>query len=167
MLNRDQLQELARFKVLLRKNCAESVQIERFLTDSAYQSQCLDRAEDSDDEELMMLAITLRARLGRLGAGDQAFLSEIPFAAHTGHALPTQAVAEPTSQPTIQPAMQPAMQPEKQAAAAATAAENANLPNPVAQTQERHSGGFWTKNRSIHVSANHDNGTPRYVNSLR
>lgn len=163
MLNRDQLQELARFKVLLRKNCAESIQIEQFLTDSAYQSQCLDRAEDSDDEELMMLAITLRARLGRLGAGDQAFLSEIPFAAHTGHTLPTQVVAESASQSEIQPAMQS----EKQATAAATAAESANLPNPVAQTQERRSGGFWTKNRSIHVSANHDNGTPRYVNSLR
>ena len=74
MLNRDQLQELWRFKLLMRRACQETVHIEQFLTDSSYQSKMLDMAEDQDDDELLlMLAVTLRGRLGRLGEGEEAF----------------------------------------------------------------------------------------------
>ncbi len=74
MLNRDQLQELGRFKLLMRRACQETVHIEQFLTDSSYQSKMLDMAEDQDDDELLlMLAVTLRGRLGRLGEGEEAF----------------------------------------------------------------------------------------------
>lgn len=73
MLNRDQLLELGRFKLMMRRVFAESVHIERFLEESAYQSRLLDIAEESDDDELLMLSLTLRARLGRLGDGDAEF----------------------------------------------------------------------------------------------
>ena len=74
MLNRDQLQDLGRFKLLMRRACQETVHIEQFLTDRIYQSKMLDMAEDQDDDELLlMLAVTLRGRLGRLGEGEEAF----------------------------------------------------------------------------------------------
>ncbi|MEY2863578.1 MAG: hypothetical protein RLY58_1285 [Pseudomonadota bacterium] len=73
MLNRDQLQELGRFKLMMRKAYAESVHVERFLDDMTYQSRLLDLAEESDNDELLMLSLTLRARLGRLGDGDDSF----------------------------------------------------------------------------------------------
>ena len=80
MLNRDQLQELGRFKLLMRRSSGESIQIERFLTDAQYQTRLLDLAEEFDDDELLMLSITLRARLGRLGDGDATFCSALPQA---------------------------------------------------------------------------------------
>lgn len=140
MLNRDQLQELARFKVLLRKNTAESVQIERFLTDQPYQSQCLDRAEDSDDEELMMLAMTLRARLGRLGAGDQAFLSEIPPTVQTA------ASHSADSHPVIRHSLDATVAPTESA------------------TVKR---GLWAKNPVTTVNSASTDRPQRYINSLR
>lgn len=73
MLNRDQLLELGRFKLMMRRICAESVHIERFLEDATYQSLILDMAEEADDDELLMLSLTLRARLGRLGDGEAEF----------------------------------------------------------------------------------------------
>jgi hypothetical protein len=73
MLNRDQLLELGRFKLMMRRVCAESVHIERFLEDAAYQSHLLDMAEEADDDELLMLSLTLRSRLGRLGDGEAEF----------------------------------------------------------------------------------------------
>ena len=93
MLNRDQLQELGRFKLLMRRSCGESIQIERFLTDAQYQTRLLDLAEEFDDDELLMLSITLRARLGRLGDGDATFCS----------ALPQQAVAPAASTVEVVP----------------------------------------------------------------
>jgi hypothetical protein len=78
MLNRDQLLELGRFKLMMRKVYAESVQVERFLEDSSYQTRLLDLAEEADDDELLMLSLTLRARLGRLGDGDAGFSSPKP-----------------------------------------------------------------------------------------
>lgn len=83
MLNRDQLQELGRFKLLMRRSSGESIQIERFLTDASYQTRLLDWAEEFDDDELLMLSITLRARLGRLGDGDATFCSALPHPAST------------------------------------------------------------------------------------
>ncbi len=83
MLSRDQLQELGRFKLLMRKMHNQSVQIEKFLTDLEYQSQMLDIAEEFDDsdienDELIMLSLVLRSKFGRLGNGDEAYASIVP-----------------------------------------------------------------------------------------
>ncbi len=68
MLNRDQLQALRHFKLLMRRVCQETVHIEKFLTDRSYQSQMLATAEDQDEDEfLLMLAVTLRGGLGHPG----------------------------------------------------------------------------------------------------
>ncbi|MBC7751415.1 MAG: hypothetical protein H7Z73_06805 [Candidatus Saccharibacteria bacterium] len=85
MLSREQLQELGRFKLLMRKMHHQSVQIERFLTDLVYQTQMLDIAEEFDDtdlenDELMMLSLILRSKFGRLGHGDDAYASIVPVA---------------------------------------------------------------------------------------
>ncbi|AXI03080.1 hypothetical protein [Aquirhabdus parva] len=108
MLNRDQLQELGRFKLLMRKMHNQSVQIERFLTDFEYQSAMLDIAEEFDDtdlenDELIMLSLTLRSRFGRLGHGDEAYASIVPVLHHpaSDHAHPThQPAPEPTAAST-------------------------------------------------------------------
>ncbi len=80
MLNCDQLQELGRFKLLMRKMHNQSVQLEKFLMDFEYQTAMLDIAEqlddnDLDNDELMMLSLTLRSRFGRLGQADDAYAS--------------------------------------------------------------------------------------------
>jgi len=85
MLSREQLQELGRFKLLMRKTHNQTVQIERFLTDIVYQTQMLDIAEEFDDsdldnDELMMLSLILRSKFGRLGHGDAAYASIVPVA---------------------------------------------------------------------------------------
>ncbi len=85
MLSREQLQELGRFKLLMRKTHNQTVQIERFLTDLEYQSQMLDIAEQFDDsdlenDELMMLSLIFRSKFGRLGNGDEAYASIVPVA---------------------------------------------------------------------------------------
>ena len=85
MLSREQLQELGRFKLLMRKTHNQTVQIERFLTDLEYQSQMLDIAEQFDDtdlenDELMMLSLVFRSKFGRLGNGDEAYASIVPVA---------------------------------------------------------------------------------------
>lgn len=114
MLNRDQLQELGRFKLLMRRSCGESVQIERFLTDAQYQTRLLDLAEEFDDDELLMLSITLRARLGRLGDGDATFCNALPqqhaaVATTTVEAVPApmQVINENTSASTPVAAVEP------------------------------------------------------------
>lgn len=83
MLSREQLQELGRFKLLMRKMHNQSVQIERFLMDLEYQTQMLDIAEEFDDsdienDELMMLSLILRSKFGRLGHGDADYASIVP-----------------------------------------------------------------------------------------
>jgi hypothetical protein len=87
MLSRDQLQELGRFKLLMRKMHNQSVQIEKFLMDLEYQSQMLDIAEEFDDsdienDELMMLSLVLRSKFGRLGNGDEAYAAIVPVVSH-------------------------------------------------------------------------------------
>ena len=83
MLSREQLQELGRFKLLMRKMHNQSVQIERFLMDLEYQTHMLDIAEEFDDsdienDELMMLSLILRSKFGRLGHGDADYASIVP-----------------------------------------------------------------------------------------
>lgn len=93
MLNCDQLQELGRFKLLMRKMHNQSVQLEKFLMDFEYQTAMLDIAEqlddnDLDNDELMMLSLTLRSRFGRLGQADDAYASIV-------------AVPEPAAKATV------------------------------------------------------------------
>jgi hypothetical protein len=100
MLSRDQLQELGRFKLLMRKMHNQSVQIEKFLMDLEYQSQMLDIAEEFDDsdienDELIMLSLVLRSKFGRLGNGDEAYASIVPV---VPNAIPAE-VAPQVSEP--------------------------------------------------------------------
>jgi hypothetical protein len=100
MLSRDQLQELGRFKLLMRKMHNQSVQIEKFLTDIEYQSQMLDIAEEFDDsdienDELMMLSLVLRSKFGRLGHGDEAYASIVPVIPHTAPVEVVTQMSEP------------------------------------------------------------------------
>lgn len=93
MLSRDQLQELGRFKLLMRKMHNQSVQIERFLMDLEYQTQMLDIAEEFDDsdienDELIMLSLVLRSKFGRLGHGDEAYASIVPIVQSPVEAAP-------------------------------------------------------------------------------
>ena len=88
MLSRDQLQELGRFKLLMRKMHHQSVQIEKFLMDLDYQTHMLDIAEEFDDsdienDELMILSLILRSKFGRLGKGDEAYASILPEVTNT------------------------------------------------------------------------------------
>ena len=74
MLDQEQLKELGRFKLLMRKIHNQSVHIELFLTDFEYQTQMLDIAEEFDEtdlenDELMMMSLTFRSRFGRLAGG--------------------------------------------------------------------------------------------------
>lgn len=106
MLSREQLQELGRFKLLMRKTHNQSVQIERFLTDLVYQTQMLDIAEEFDDsdlenDELMMLSLILRSKFGRLGHGDDAYASIVPVA-QPAVELAQQAIAQAQKSATPQ-----------------------------------------------------------------
>ncbi len=64
MLNREQLHELAQFKVLLRQHTGISVKIDALIHDLDYQQHMLEQAEDHGDEALLMAALVLRSRLG-------------------------------------------------------------------------------------------------------
>ena len=93
MLNCDQLQELGRFKLLMRKMHNQSVQLEKFLMDFEYQTTMLDIAEqldenDLDNDELMMLSLTLRSRFGRLGQADEAYAAIVAVAEPAPKAVP-------------------------------------------------------------------------------
>ena len=60
------LKELAHFKVLLRKATQHSADIERLITDPAYGKQILSLAEEADSEDLVLLALELKDKLGLL-----------------------------------------------------------------------------------------------------
>lgn len=60
------LKELAHFKVLLKKATQHSTDIERLITDPAYGKQVLGMAEEADSEELVVLALELKDKLGLL-----------------------------------------------------------------------------------------------------
>lgn len=165
MLNRDQLQELGRFKLLMRRACQETVHIEKFLTDRSYQSQMLDMAEDQDEDELLlMLAVTLRGRLGRLGEGEEAFEQICPKM--------TQDDVEPVIEQAV--AVEPVVA-SIQSADAVTELET--LPTPVPELPAERAA---VRSRSVlsslfSTSANRmgnnnpvvAESTPRYIHSLR
>ncbi|MEQ1518877.1 MAG: hypothetical protein ABL931_20545 [Usitatibacteraceae bacterium] len=60
------LKELSHFKLLLRKTANHSADISRLLSDKSYAKQVLSIAEESDNEVLIMLAISLKDKLGLL-----------------------------------------------------------------------------------------------------
>lgn len=66
MLNREQLQELAHFKLLVRKYTGVSIRIDALIHQPEYQQQMFDLAEEQEDEELLLLSLMLRDRLGLL-----------------------------------------------------------------------------------------------------
>ncbi len=60
------LKELAHFKLLLKKTANHSTDIEKLLSDKAYGKQVLSLAEESDNEELIVMALDLKDKLGLL-----------------------------------------------------------------------------------------------------
>lgn len=60
------LKELAQFKLLLKRATQHSADIERLITDPAYGKEVLSLAEESDNEQLVILALELKDRLGLL-----------------------------------------------------------------------------------------------------
>jgi hypothetical protein len=67
ILNNVDISELARFKLLMRKVHEYRVDLTLLSTDADYARSTLDLAEDTDHEDLMLLAVQLRSRLGLLG----------------------------------------------------------------------------------------------------
>ncbi len=163
MLNCDQLQELGRFKLLMRKMHNQSVQLEKFLMDFEYQSAMLDIAEqlddnDLDNDELMMLSLTLRSRFGRLGQADDAYASIV-------------AVPEPAVKPVVAVAV-PVVEEKVEATAASMVAANSvallrNIGQSLSSTLSAASsnmGQAVSKSEAIEEPAS---DKPRYVMSLR
>ena len=66
------LKELAHFKLLLKKTASHSTDIEKLLTDKAYAKQVLSLAEESDNEELILMALDLKDKLGLLPQANSA-----------------------------------------------------------------------------------------------
>lgn len=64
MLNREQLHELAQFKLLMRQYTGVSVKIDDLIHDVQYQQSIFDLAEEQDQEDLLMASLVLRSRLG-------------------------------------------------------------------------------------------------------
>lgn len=66
LFNKEDFGQLARFKLLMRQVHHCTVDLSDLVADPQYAKDTLDVAEDTDHEELMLLAIELRARLGLL-----------------------------------------------------------------------------------------------------
>jgi hypothetical protein len=60
------LEQVARLKIRLRRDAGLSLNTRRFFEESAYAQEMLERAEDSDDIEVVTLAMELRQRMGWL-----------------------------------------------------------------------------------------------------
>jgi hypothetical protein len=65
-MDQETLKQLAHFKIMLKREKGLQVDLEKLLNDSAYGRQMLSAAEDSDKEELVLLALTLRDKFGHL-----------------------------------------------------------------------------------------------------
>ena len=60
------LKELAQFKVLLKRTNGLSADISKLIADPAYGREILAAAEESDNDQLVLLAIELKDKLGML-----------------------------------------------------------------------------------------------------
>ena len=58
------IQLIARLKIRLRREKSYSINTQTFFSDSAYASQVLDMAEDSESVELVTMSMDIRERLG-------------------------------------------------------------------------------------------------------
>lgn len=67
-LSKAELSQLAQFKLLMRQVHQYSVDLSAFVGDQTYAKEVLDLAEDTDQENLMMLAIEIRSQFGLLQA---------------------------------------------------------------------------------------------------
>jgi len=62
------LKTLAQFKILLKKEKGLTADLEKMMQDAAYGRQMLAAAEDSNNETLVLLAVTLRDKFGHFKA---------------------------------------------------------------------------------------------------
>ncbi|HEX9390418.1 MAG TPA: hypothetical protein VF928_03805 [Usitatibacteraceae bacterium] len=60
------LKELAQFKMLFKRTINQTVDIERLISDAPYGKDLLSLAEDSDNETLVLMALSLKDKLGLL-----------------------------------------------------------------------------------------------------
>lgn len=65
-MNQTLLEQVARLKVRLRQDAGLSLNTRRFFEEADYGEEMLERAEDSDDIEVVKLAMELRHRMGWL-----------------------------------------------------------------------------------------------------
>lgn len=65
-MNQTLLEQVARLKVRLRQDAGISLNTRRFFEEADYGQEMLERAEDSDDVEVVKLALELRLRMGWL-----------------------------------------------------------------------------------------------------
>jgi len=62
------LKALAQFKILLKKEKGLTADLEKMMQDGAYGRQMLAAAEDTSNETLVLLAVTLRDKFGHFQA---------------------------------------------------------------------------------------------------
>lgn len=88
-MDQNALRNLARLKLVARKQFGMDVDVQRMVSDNGYARDMLDRIEQSDDEDTLVLALSMRNDLGLLVSA----ASEPPPAA-----VPAAAVREPAAQ---------------------------------------------------------------------
>ena len=62
------LKTLAQFKILLKKEKGLSADLEKMMRDAAYGRQLLAAAEESENEALVLAAVTIRDKFGHFSA---------------------------------------------------------------------------------------------------
>ena len=65
-MDQNLLEQVARLKVRLRQDAGISLNTRRFFEEATYGQEMLERAEDSDDLDVVKLAMALRHRMGWL-----------------------------------------------------------------------------------------------------
>ena len=65
-MDQDGLKKLAQFRILMKNEKRVQIDFEKILSDTSYARHNLNLAEDSDNEILVILALSLRQALGLL-----------------------------------------------------------------------------------------------------
>jgi hypothetical protein len=65
-MDQDLLKALAHFKILLKKVKGVQVDLEKLLRDAAYGRQIMALAEESEDQTLVFVALSIKDKLGHL-----------------------------------------------------------------------------------------------------
>ncbi len=71
-MDNETLRQLAQFRIMLKRDKGVAVDFEQFVSDTGYARQILALAEDSENEALVVLALTLHDKFGLLKAATQA-----------------------------------------------------------------------------------------------